>query len=165
MHRNFEHENLANTQNLQQKPHMKTYIPALAIASILTACGGGDTSTEPPAPTPALAATPVVEMTLVERGAKIYKRCQACHTLEDNGRNKVGPNLWNVYGAKAGAKEGFAYSKAMRASEIIWTDETMDAYLTRPAKYVPGTKMSFIGLKKQDDRDAVQAYLKDKTTP
>jgi len=104
-------------------------------------------------------------MSLEERGAKIYKRCRACHTLEQDGRNKVGPNLWGIYGAKAGEKEGYAYSKAMLASNIVWDQETMDAYLKKPAEYVKGTKMSFIGLKKQEDRDAVQAYMLVETTP
>jgi len=65
----------------------------------------------------------------------------------------------------AGTKEGFAYSKAMKASGVVWDEATMDAYLTKPAQFMPGNKMTFIGLKKQEDRDAVQAYMKDKTTP
>lgn len=150
---------------------MKTILTPLLAASLLAACGGESASTSTPRTTPDAApvAAKVAEakpsLTPEERGAKIYKRCQACHTLEQNGRNKVGPNLWNIYGAEAAAKEGFAYSKAMRASGIIWDETTMDEYLTRPAKYVPGTKMSFIGLKKQEDRDAVQAYMKKKTAP
>ncbi len=104
-------------------------------------------------------------MTPVQRGAKLYSRCRACHTLDQGGKNKVGPNLWNVYGSKTASKKGFAYSKAMKAADIIWDETTMDGYLKKPATYMPGNKMSFIGLKKQEDRDAVQAYLKEKTTP
>jgi cytochrome c len=104
-------------------------------------------------------------MTPVQRGAKIYARCRACHTLDQDGKHMVGPNLWDVYGSVAGSKEGFAYSKAMRASGVTWDDETMDGYLKRPSAYMPGNKMTFIGLKKQEDRDAVQAYMKSKTTP
>ena len=63
----------------------------------------------------------------MERGAKLYKRCKACHTLEDDGKHKVGPNLWNIYGAQAGTKDGFNYSKVMTASEVIWDDATLDA--------------------------------------
>lgn len=107
----------------------------------------------------------MAELTPVERGKKIYKRCKACHTLEQDGRNKVGPNLWNIYGSKTAAKEGFAYSKAMKAADITWDETEMDAFLKKPSTYMPGNKMTFIGLKKQIDRDAVQAYLKEKTTP
>ena len=144
--------------------HMKSLISLAAAAMFLTACGGSDAS-EAEAPKVATPAKAVVEMTPVQRGAKIYARCRACHTLEQDGRNKVGPNLWAIYGSKTASKEGFAYSKAMKAADITWDETTMDAYLKKPAAYMPGNKMTFIGLKKQEDRDAVQAYLKEKTTP
>lgn len=143
---------------------MKTLL-TLIIASIgLTACGGSDTSTVKTPPVVS-AAKPVVAVDPVKRGAKVFKKCRACHTLEENGRHKVGPNLWDFYGKKAASKEGFSYSKAMQASDIIWDETTLDGYLKRPSDYMPGNRMTFIGLKKQSDRDAVQAYLKDKTTP
>lgn len=144
---------------------MKLISTLLCSAFLLTACGGSDS---PPPSTPVQAKAPVkvaAELTPVQRGAKIYTRCRACHTLEQDGRSKVGPNLWGIYGSQTASKEGFAYSKAMKAANITWTEETMDAYLKRPASYMPGTRMTFIGLKKQEDRDAVQAYLKEKTSP
>lgn len=142
---------------------------ALPLALLATACSGSDTpetSSTPATPNATrVADAPASAMSLEQRGSKIYRRCQACHTLEEDGRNKVGPNLWGIYGSAAGAKEGYAYSKAMLASEIVWDQETMDAYLTKPADYVKGTKMSFIGLKNKEDRDAVQAYMQSETTP
>lgn len=148
---------------------MKTLLPMIALACLLTACGGDGDSSSATAPTstPAASSTPkpVVELTPVQRGAKIYARCRACHTLEQDGRHKVGPNLWDIYGSKSASKEGFAYSKAMKAANITWDETTMDGYLTKPAKYMPGNKMTFIGLKRKEDRDAVQAFLKEKTTP
>lgn len=143
---------------------MKKLAPLLATSFILAACGG-EKAAEPAAPQEIEAPKPVVELTPVQRGAKVYAKCRACHTLEEDGRHKVGPNLWAVYGSKAASKEGFAYSKAMIASDITWDETTMDAYLTRPSSYMPGNKMTFIGLKKQEDRDAVQAYMREKTTP
>lgn len=143
---------------------MKKFVPLLATTLILTACGG-EKAKEDVAPQQIEAPKPVVELTPVQRGAKVYAKCRACHTLDEGGRHKVGPNLWAVYGAKAASKEGFAYSKAMIASDIIWDETTMDAYLERPSSYMPGNKMTFIGLKKQEDRDAVQAYMREKTTP
>lgn len=77
----------------------------------------------------------------------------------------MGPNLWDIYGSKTASKEGFAYSKAMKAAGITWDETTMDGYLKKPGTYMPGNKMTFIGLKKREDRDAIQAYLKEKTTP
>ncbi|WP_084168889.1 c-type cytochrome [Hellea balneolensis] len=138
-------------------------------AIFLTACGGGGESTSTPTSAPATSSAPVVQtassLSPMERGAKLYKRCRACHTLEEGGKHKVGPNLWNVYGAKAGAKEGFNYSKVMAASAVIWTDETLDAYIQKPSTFMKGNRMSFVGIKKQEDRDAVLLYMKAKTTP
>ncbi len=104
-------------------------------------------------------------LTPMEKGAKLYKRCKACHTLDDGGRHRVGPNLWNIYGAKAGSKEGFAYSKAMSQSEIIWDESSIDGYIAKPRDFMPGNRMSFVGIKRQEDRDAIQLYLKAQTTP
>ena len=142
---------------------MKNLILCLTTACLLAACGGSSSPQKPEAAAPA--AKPTAQLTPIQRGAKLYSRCKACHTLEEGGRHKVGPNLWDIYGSKTGSKEGFAYSKAMIAADIIWDETTMDGYLKKPSTYMPGNKMSFIGLKKQADRDAVQAYMKDKTTP
>ncbi len=145
---------------------MKKFSLYFLVASLLAACGNAQSTVPTDAPTVLAAAKVESELTPIQQhGAKIYKRCRACHTLDEGGRNKVGPNLWGFYGEKTAAKDGFAYSKAMRAADITWDEETLDAYLERPAKYMPGTKMSFIGLKKKEDRDAVQAYLKLKTSP
>ena len=105
------------------------------------------------------------EVSPLKRGAKVFRYCKACHTLDESGRHKVGPNLWGIYGRAAGAREDFKYSKAIRASGVIWTEETMDAYLTKPSAFIKGGLMSFAGVKKQEDRDALQLYLKAKTTP
>lgn len=99
----------------------------------------------------------------MERGAILYKRCRACHTLEQDGRHKVGPNLWNVYGRTAGTREGFNYSKAMAASGIVWTDETLSGYIENPARYMAGNRMSFVGLRKEEDRAALLEYLRAET--
>ena len=141
----------------------------ILLVILLTACGGGGESNTVSAPSIKTETAPIVKTaskaTPMERGAKLYKRCRACHTLEEGGKHKVGPNLWDIYGAKAGAKEGFNYSKAMAASDIIWDDTTMDAYIKKPSEFMKGGRMSFVGIKKQEDRDALFLYLKAQTTP
>ena len=95
-------------------------------------------------------------------GEKLFKKCAACHSLEA-GRKKVGPSLHGVIGRTAGTADGYRYSKAMTAygqSGVVWGADTLNVYLEAPRKVVKGTKMSFPGLKKAQDRADVIAYLK-----
>lgn len=97
------------------------------------------------------------------KGEKVFKKCKACHAVGEGAKNKIGPMLNGIVGATAGSVADFKYSDAMLAKQtegLVWTDETLDAYLTKPKDYVPGTKMSFAGLKKEDQREDVIAYLK-----
>lgn len=92
-------------------------------------------------------------------GEKTYKKCQACHSL-DAGRHRMGPSLFGIFGAKAGAVDGYAYSLAMENSGIVWDAESLDAFLANPRKMLSGTRMFFPGLRREEDRKAVIAYLK-----
>jgi len=94
-------------------------------------------------------------------GAKVFKKCKACHVV-DSAKNKVGPSLQGIVGRAAGSAAGFKYSNAMSGfggTGAVWDAATLDAFLTKPKALVKGTKMSFPGLKKQSDRDDVIAYL------
>ena len=94
-----------------------------------------------------------------DNGAKIFRRCQACHTVEAD-KNRVGPSLHNIMGREAGTLESFKrYSPAMKASDIVWNDETLHAYLENPRDYIPKNSMAFPGLRKESDRDDVIAFL------
>ena len=100
-----------------------------------------------------------------EAGAKTVKKCVACHSFDQGGANKVGPNLWNIIGANKAHRSDFAYSKAMLGSGGIWDQESLFHFLHKPGKYIKGTKMSFAGISKPQDIANVIAYLKEKAGP
>ena len=91
-------------------------------------------------------------------GKKVFKKCKSCHSFT---KNKLGPSLGNIIDQKAGAVEGFKYSKAMMNSDIIWNDCSLDSFLKKPRKYIKGTKMRFSGIKKESHRKALIEYLKE----
>ena len=95
-----------------------------------------------------------------DRGARVFKKCTSCHNADNGGANSTGPNLWNVVGAPAAQQAGFGYSSAFKSSGKTWTYESLYKYLERPSKYIPGTTMNFVGLKKPEDRAAVIEYLR-----
>ncbi len=94
-----------------------------------------------------------------EKGARVFRKCTACHKLED-GANGTGPYLYGIVDRPVASANGFTgYSPAMQAHGGNWTPEALDAFLTRPSSYISGTSMSFAGLKKPQDRADVIAYL------
>ena len=96
----------------------------------------------------------------LKAGEKVFKKCKVCH-YADREKHKTGPHLVNIMGRAAGGLEDYKkYSKAMKASGIVWDDTTLADYLRAPKKYVKGTKMAFAGLKKDADIENVIAYLK-----
>ena len=92
-------------------------------------------------------------------GEKVFRKCKACHYV-DQEKNKTGPHLVNIIGRKAGAVEGYKYSKAMAGSDLVWDEVTLAGFLAKPKSYLKGTKMAFAGLKKDSDIADVIAYLK-----
>jgi len=93
------------------------------------------------------------------KGKQIFNKCMVCHSIEQ-GVNKIGPSLHGVFGRKAGTLAGYNYTDAMKNSGFTWDEATLDKYLTNPRKVVPGTRMVFVGLPKEQDRLDVIAYLK-----
>ncbi|MEO1281269.1 MAG: cytochrome c family protein [Pseudomonadota bacterium] len=95
----------------------------------------------------------------VAKGAKVFKKCKACHAVGEGAKNKVGPQLNGVVGRAAGSLEGYKYSKAMVEIGLTWDEATLDKYLANPKGVVKGTKMIYRGLKKEQQRKDIIAYL------
>lgn len=122
-------------------------------------------------PVPAAAVTPVVEeapaevdetAALVAAGAKVYKKCKACHQIGAGAKNKTGPHLNDLMGRTIGGVDGFKYTSVFKTAAQdgrVWDATELAAFLAKPKSYMKGTKMSFAGLKKQSDIDAILAYL------
>ncbi len=126
---------------------MKGKILAAATALVFAAAVGGGTALAGGDP---------------EKGEKVFKKCKTCHTVKA-GKKKIGPHLEGIFGRKAGSLEGYKYSKAMRESGLTWDEATLDEYLASPRKMIKGTKMTFPGLRKEQQRQDVIAYLKEAT--
>ena len=94
------------------------------------------------------------------KGEKVFKKCKTCHTF-DPSKKKIGPHLKGIIGRKSASVEGYKYSKAMKAADVTWDEETLDKYLIKPKAFIKGTKMSFAGLKKDSQRQDLIAYLKE----
>jgi nitrite reductase (NO-forming) len=114
------------------------------------------------APAPTAAIAPVVGDAAT--GKLVFRKCQACHSLE-SGKNGLGPSLAGLIGKKASSVPNYNYSPAMKGSNITWDVGTLDAYLSDPQKLVPGNKMPFPGLKTENERNAVIAFLASTSTP
>ena len=95
----------------------------------------------------------------VAHGEKVFKKCKACHSINADGGNKIGPNLWNVMFRPLGSIADYKYSKALVSYGKEWTWEEMNGFLIKPSKWIKGNKMGFAGLKKDEDRASVILYL------
>lgn len=134
-----------------------------ATADATSAEAGAETATNAGTETAEAAADIATLMASADpaAGQAVAKKCATCHTFEEGGANKIGPNLWNIVGAPAAhLGDGFKYSDAMKGSGFTWDYATLDKYLADPKGTLPGNKMSFIGIKKPEDRANLIAYLR-----
>ncbi len=95
-----------------------------------------------------------------QKGAVVAKKCMSCHTYEKGGANRNGPNLWGIINDNKARVEGFSYSKAMSQMSGVWTYEELAHFIRNPRQYVKGTKMSFAGLKKDQELADIMAYMR-----
>ena len=95
----------------------------------------------------------------VAHGEKVFKKCKACHSIKQGGRNNIGPKLWNVMFRPVGAITDYKYSKALTSYGKEWSWEEMNSFLIKPSKWIPNNKMGFAGLKSEKDRSSVILYL------
>ena len=99
-----------------------------------------------------------------DRGAAQVQICRACHTLGEGEAHMIGPNLYGFFGRPAASAEGFGnYSSVLSDAGIVWSPQAVDAFIAQPMKFLPGNRMSFIGISSKLDRDALLAYLLEVT--
>ena len=95
----------------------------------------------------------------INAGEKIFKKCAACHSINQGGANKIGPALYNVVGRKIGGVADYKYSKAFVEYGKEWNFEELNGFLIKPSKWIKGTKMAYAGLRKEEDRASIIKYL------
>ena len=141
-----------------EKPEKSAYqVTSLTTAASTTSAETGSTNSEEGNIMALFASASAAE------GAKVFKKCAACHSIKEGGKNKIGPALWGVLGRTAGSVPGYKYSKAMTAHGKNWSFEEMNGFLIKPKDWIKGTKMSFAGLKNAKDRAAVILYMNENT--
>lgn len=124
----------------------------------VTAATAGDATAGTAPDLPALLASADLD-----KGRVLFLQCRACHSLEKGGANKVGPNLYGIFGQTAGQVPGFVYSEVLAASGIVWSAESLDEWLARPSDFLPGNRMVFVGIRSPADRANLIAWLKQET--
>ena len=151
----------------------------LLLATMLCACSAEEASAPAEAQTPLPTAATLGEqivLTPVEwlasepyasadraAGADAARVCAACHSLNEGGANMVGPNLYGFFTSPVGNVSGYSYSNALREADFVWTPRALDAWLQQPAKFLPGNRMTYPGLREAADRDNLIAYLLEET--
>ena len=112
-----------------------------------------------------LVALSSVDAADLKKGKKVFNKCKACHALVEN-KHRIGPSLHGIYGRKAGVVPKYRFSRAMKKAGndgLVWNDESLAKYLTKPRSFLKGTKMAFAGIKKPGEMENLLAFLKEAT--
>ncbi len=136
---------------------MKNHLGLILISLFFfAACGGPSSPPEPELSTEERLALPAN----IVNGERLFRTCAVCHDKAKEGAHRVGPKMWGVYGQAAAVHKDFSYSAAMRRSDVIWDDASLDAYIRAPREIVPGTRMAFDGEPDPANRRDIVAFLK-----
>ncbi len=130
---------------------MKHPISILILASALAGCGQSDPNAGSAAGASGNAAP---------SGRQLFSPCAVCHAVKEGDAARVGPNLYGIVGRQAGADPAFAYSKAMRESGVVWTEDNLDAFIENPQMFIRGNRMGYAGERNAEKRAAIIDYLK-----
>lgn len=151
-------ENCKDTVEITARAAVVDVTPEETAAAAAEAAANAETTLAP-----VETAQPELDAELVAAGVKVFKKCKACHSVGEGAKNKTGPQLNGIFGRAAGANETYKYSKGLRSSAdegLIWDEETLRAFLAKPKAVIKKTKMSFNGLRKDKQLDAIVEYLK-----
>ena len=157
-------------------------VPILLSVALVAGCGSGSDKAESTTEkTPLLTAATLGEQTVLsaseylaeaafvaadrDNGARQVQICKACHSLGPGGPNMLGPALYGFFGREAGSNEEFDYSPALRAATFVWTPRALEAWLAQPGSFLPGNRMVFGGIPRQQDRRDLIAFLLEVTAP
>lgn len=134
------------------------------VSGLIAGCSGGKRETEERSSNVGPAVEKPLRVASAAAGARLFRQCSSCHTIEKGGPDRAGPNLHGVMGkAIAGVSKSYAYSAALKAVEARWGVDSMDAWLASPKRFAPGTKMAYSGMPDPADRADVIAYLKEQS--
>jgi cytochrome c len=138
-------------------------LAALFLVACTAAQPGIDNAAADQVAVQASAISQLLETADAAQGKRLYLQCRACHSIEKGAINTVGPNLHGLLGSAAGIAAGFKYSDVLLESGVVWTPETLDQWLTRPASFLPGNRMIFVGISDPKDRADLILYLQQAT--